>query len=550
MALTETRAEADAAADAPRAAGFDVLGSGDHKVVGRLFIGTSVLFLVASLVANELLTIDRLHSNGKAHLFLGAADGKLWTQLLTNQAFFGVLVGLVPLFLGIALVVVPLQIGARTVAFPRAATGAYCAYLVGGAFLVTSVAINGGPVGSRGKGVDLWFLALGVVLLALLVATVSVVTTAIALRAPGMTLDRVPMFTWGTVVSGVIWLLTLPVLIGSLIILYVDYRHGHVLVGNASAVQGQGRIYYRTLWAVRQPELYAFAAPVLGFAADVLPVQAKARYDSKMLQYQGVLLNVAMFAVLGFGAFMVTGVTSDSATTLARHTPVYIVMSFLAILPILAVLAVAGDLFRRGAKVAVPKPSAPLVGAMASLLLLLTAALAGAAQAVPRAGVQGTIYDEGHFKLVILAGAAAAISALYHWAVKILPGKVFDLAGAGALSLVLAGGVVYGAADMFSGGLGNSHQAAIDGGIKVWNWIGAAGGLAAVGGVLLALLNLAAGLRPLKAGEQNEADPWDGHTLEWLTASPPAFDNFDEVPFVTSEAPLLDRREAATGGAS
>jgi cytochrome c oxidase subunit 1 len=546
MALTETRAVADASAELPRTAGLGVLGSGDHKVVGRLFIATSLAFLVASLVGNELLAVDRLHSDGKAHLFL--TNEKLFLQLFTNHAFVGVLLGLVPLFLGIAMLVVPLQVGARTVAFPRAATGAFAAYLFGGGFLVASIAVNGGPAGGRSKGVELWFLALIVVVLALLVATVCVVTTAIALRAPGMTLDRVPLFTWGIVVSGVIWLLTLPVLLGSLVLLYVDFRHGRVLVGDAHAVQGSGSIYYRTIWLVRQPQIYAFAAPALGLAGDVLPVTAKARYDAKLLQYQGALVNIGMFAVLGFGAFMVTGAVGNSYTA-ARHSPLYIGMSFLAILPVFALFALAGDLFRRGAKVSKPKPSAAFVASVASLLLLLTAALAGAAQSVPRTGVQGTLYDDGHFKLVLLAGAVAAIGGLYHWAAKILPGKVFDLGGAGAASLVLAGGVAYGAADMFSGGLGNATQS-VDTGIKVWNWIGAAGGLVAVGGILLAVLNLAAGLRPLKPGTSNPDDPWEGHTLEWLTTSPPAFENFDDVPFVTSEAPLLDRREAAGGKAT
>ncbi len=532
MALTETRAEAPAP-PAAQPAGLAVLASGDHKVIGRLFIATSLLFLVAAGVATELLSADRLHGDGEQHLFL--TNAKVFTQLFTTHESVGVYLGLVPLLLGIALVVVPLQIGAKTIAFPRAATGAYWAYLFAGALLVASIAVNGGPAGGRTKGIELWFAAFVVVLVALLVATVSVVTTAIALRAPGMTLDRVPLFTWGVVVSGVIWLLSIPVLIGSLLVLYVDFRHGRALVGQVR----EGSIYFRILWAVRQPEVYALAAPALGFAGDVLPVAARARYDSKLLQYQGALLNIGFFAVLGFGAFTATWQGRPT------HSPVYIVMSFLAVLPLLGVLALAGDLFRRGRKVAKPRVGAPAVFAVAGLLLILCGAIAGAVQSVPRADVQGTLYDSGQAALVLAGAVAAAVGALHYWATKVFGREANDMGGVGAALLLLAGAFVYGFADLISGGFGNDTQS-VQTGIKAWNYLGAAGGAVAVVGLVLALLSLVPALRARR--EPAPDDPWEGHTLEWLTSSPPAAGNFTEVPFVTSEAPLLDRRQAAAAG--
>ncbi|MEO9224285.1 MAG: hypothetical protein ABI276_04765, partial [Acidimicrobiales bacterium] len=166
---------------------------------------------------------------------------------------------------------------------------------------------------------------------------------------------------------------------------------------------------------------------------------------------------------------------------------------------------------------------------------------------VPRAKVAGPtlLYGYGQANLVLLGGIAAALGALYYWSTKILGRPASDLPGAGSAFLVLAGGVVFGVSDLISGGFGNKRQAALDGGIKLWNYIGAAGGAVALLGGILAVLTLLPALRS-KADDEAPADPWEGHTLEWLTTSPPAFDNFGEVPFVTSEAPLLDRREAAT----
>jgi heme/copper-type cytochrome/quinol oxidase subunit 1 len=511
-----------------------VLGVGDHKVIGRLFIITSLVFLVAAVAATELLAVDRLEDHGDHHLFL--TNAKAFTQLFTTHEYVGVFLGLLPLFLGIALVVVPLQIGARTIAFPRAATAAYGMYMLGGALMIASIAANGGLAGDRNKGIELWFLALGLVLIALLLAAGCVITTVFALRAPGMTLDRVPLFTWGFLAASVIWLLTLPVLLASLLVYYVDFRHGGVMVGDVAT----GSLYFKTLWAVRQPELYAIAAPALGFFGDVLPVTARARYDSKLLEYQGALINIGAFAVLGFGAFLVTSV---GRTT---HSLVFIVMAFLAPLPVLALLALSGDLFRRGAKVGKPQVGAAFMFATAGVVLLVVATIAGAVRSVPPAKVQGTLFDSGHFLLILLAGVAAAIGALHFWSTKIIGKPVNDLAGAGAGFLVLAGGFVYGVAEMVNGGFGNQVQSGATGMVG-WNYVAAAGGAVALLGVVLGVVNLLPALRP--GGGEAPSDPWDGHTLEWLTTSPPEPGNFAEVPYVTSEAPLLDRREA-TGSTS
>lgn len=521
MAVSESRQQAEVGA-VLRPTGLGLAGSGDHKVIGRAFIVTSSVFLLATLVVVELLEVDRVHE------FLTNNDS--FRQLFTARDISLVFLCLLPLLLGIALVVVPLQVGARAIAFPRAASLSYWAYLLGGVLLVISYAINGGPTGPRIKGVDLWIAAMVVLILALLLATICVVTTAIALRTPGMTLDRVPLFTWGMVASGVIWLLTLPVLIAALIIGYADHHHGRLLFGSDSFA-----LYRQVLWSLRQPQVFAFAAPALGFAADVIPVAARARYDAFLFQYQGALINIGMFAVLGFGAFTAGGTTGP------ERTLVYIAMSFLVMLPPLALLGLWGDVFRRGSKVGRPQQAAALIFAVAAVLLLLVGGAAAATQSIARAGVQSTLFEYGQFYLVVLAGVLAGVGALHWWSTKIVGHPVDDKAGGGAAFLGLVGALALGLADIFSGGFGSGAEATSNG-IRWCNYLGVVGGGLVLLAVFLGLSNVARVMVSRRATAP--ADPWEGHTLEWLTASPPAYENFVDLPLVTSEAPLLDRREA------
>lgn len=527
MTQTETPTVASAGAAAARLGPIGLVGSGDHKVIGRLYIATSLVFMLASLAIVELLAVDRVHT------FLSGANTQAWYRALLTSRDLGLAFGgLVPLFIGIGLVVVPLQIGARTVAFPRAAAASYWAYLLGAALTVVSYALKGGPAGTRTKGVELFAAAFILLLLALLLATVCVVTTAVALRPPGMALDRVPLFTWGMVVSGIIWLLTIPVLIAGLLVAYVDHRHSSLWLGNDPFA-----MYRRMLWAIRQPEVFALAAPALGFASDVVPVVARARYDSKLLEYQGALINIGFFAVLGFGAY------TAGTTGAAAHTLVYIVMAFLVMLPPVALLGMWGDLFRRGAKIGRPQLAAPMLYGVAALLLLLAGGAAAATESIKSSGVQNTLFEYGQFNLVILAGLVGALGALHWWSTKVVGRPVSDLVGAGAGLMVAGGAFLLAMGDILSAGFGTAAQAG-GAGIRWANWVLVIGGAGALGGTALAVLNLLAGLRPSREGAP--ADPWHGHTLEWLTPSPPPPENFEDLPLVTSEAPLLDRREATS----
>ena len=171
----------------------------------------------------------------------------------------------IPLFLGLATYLVPLQVGASTVAFPappRWRSGPGCSARI---LLIVAYAINGGVGGGRAKAVDLAYVALAAIVLALLLASVCVLTTVVALRTPGLRLDHVPMFSWSMSSPSSIWLLTLPVLLANIVLIYVDHQLGRPSDFGVGLNQ-----WPQLAWVVQQPQIYVFAIPALGVVSDIV----------------------------------------------------------------------------------------------------------------------------------------------------------------------------------------------------------------------------------------------------------------------------------------
>src|SRR5882724_10514883 len=199
MAMTETRPDTETEtatpdpspiAGLPRPAGglVGLLGTGRHRSIGRLWVGTSLVFLVVSGGVGAALGAERL----KPETY-NVLNKDNFAQALSLHGVAGVFLFALPILIGLGTIVVPRQLGAHTVAFPRAAAAAFWTYLVGGALVIVSYLINGGPFGGSTEGVDLFIASLALVVIALLLACVCLATTVIALRADNMTLARVPL---------------------------------------------------------------------------------------------------------------------------------------------------------------------------------------------------------------------------------------------------------------------------------------------------------------------------------------------------------------------
>ena len=528
MAITETRPEPSSVEAHVNPWGADddypsfarSLGSSDHKTIGRLFVGFSLLFGVA---AWALVALSSLHDIGDVDIV--PADSIF--QVFTIGRLALVFLFALPLFLGLAIYVVPLQVGASTIAFPRAAALAFWTWLLGAVILVISYASNGGFAGGRANAVDLSLVALAVVVLALLLAVVCVVTTVVTLRTPGLRLDQVPMFSWSMLVAGSMWLLALPVLLGNLLLIYLDHRLGRPSDFGVGLNQ-----WPQVAWVVQQPQVFAFAVPVLGIVGDVIATMTGARQQNR-----GVMLGaIAAFGILSFGAWA-QPFFNDEVTT----QWLFIGMGFAILLPMLALLGGWATTMRAGK----PKANAATAGAVLAVIPLLLAGLASALYTIDPLELQDTevpYAQYGVLVLVIGAATVAAGGALAYWAPKIWGRSANNGIALLAVLASFSGAVVGGVALVVNG-----FQVRLDGLADASDFLN---GVAVAGVALLALGVLLAIVSLLGRGPAAGDDPWQGQTLEWATTSPPPVGNFGTLPPVTSAEPLLDQREPAPEVAS
>ena len=208
----------------------------DHKRIGRLYLGSAAVGFVGSAVVALLLGIERI-SPSREWLDIGSL-----TQLFALQRFGLTFMVMLPLVVGLATAIVPLQVGARSLAFPRLAAAGFWAWLIGAVLAVVSVLNNGGPNGGNADFVDLFTLSAALAAAGFLAGAVSLVTTILTTRAPGMNMRRVPFFTWSVLVASLGLLVAMPVLIGQLLYVFVAHRHPSLseLSGNRAFAEFAG----------------------------------------------------------------------------------------------------------------------------------------------------------------------------------------------------------------------------------------------------------------------------------------------------------------------
>lgn len=534
-------------APGPMAPGLaSILGSGDHKVVGRLWLVASLVHLVLAGAAALWVAALRVDSE---KLATDAPD--LFAQAFAFRSIGGAFLFLLPLTIGIATLVVPLQVGASTVAFPRAAAAAAWTYLLGGGLLIGAYAIDGGPYGDDTDGVRLFIAAFLLVIVALTVAWICIGTTVIALRAGGMSLKRVPLFAWSSLVAAGVWVVTLPVLGAMVLIAYIDIRYGGAngfISGGAAAT-----LYGRIAWMFSQPAVYAFAIPVLGFIGSVVPVFSDTRHHL----HRVAMGLIGAFAALSAGAWTVPAFGPEPTPWLYELP--WVAVSIAILIPLLGLFGLWALTARQGQ----PRLASPLLFGVAAGLMLLVGVLAGAVQAIEPiktlvdgdgTSLYGTSVTTAVASYVVLAAAIAAFGGIVFWAPKIV-GRQLPEAGARVVALLLlAGTVLWSFPDIVSGLLGQPGVPGVVASDNV-DTIEKLNAVSASGGAVLALAMAAFVTLLIRATRSSELpgdDPWSGHTLEWATSSPPPVGNFASLPAITSEAPLYDARHqsGAVGGRS
>ena len=500
----------------------DWLTSSDHKKIGRLFIGVALLFAVAAGVLGAIAGFERMGTSG-----YDLIPGDSAIQVLAAYRFLLVMGVLAPLFVGLAIAVVPLQVGSRALSFPRVAQLGFWSWFFGSVLVIVSLIANGGPGGGQTDMVDMYLLALPFVAAGLAAGSLSVATTVLTSRAPGMSTDRIPPFSFGALVGSIVTSLTMPVVIGTSIYLYVDHTHAKVAFG------GNKKIDEYLGFAFTQPATLVLMVIALGVFAEVATNATRRRHPLRPVVQVGLGLSSA--GILGAVTQSQHQFTWDGS--LVDKVQSALPWLLFSGLPLLGVLIVFGGV-ALAFKEAAPKVSAPLILSTAGALMILVGVAGNFLAGISDAGLAGTVFEEGVLLYLVLGGVLNALAGCVYWAPK-LSGKSLDdkkVSGLGALGLL---GTIAAAFPLYVAGFldqpaGKLTGFNVDGPVNVLNFLSGAG-------MLVIVLVVAAYTGLLLSTSVGAADdPWDGQTLEWSIPSPAPRDNFESLALVGSPEPLLD----------
>ena len=502
----------------------------DHKRIGRLFIGCALLIAIAAAALGAVIGVERISATSYSLL-----DKDSVTQIFSLYRVglsFGVML---PLLLGVAIAVVPLQVGAKTIAFARAAMFGFWMWLAGMGLAVGSTIANGGPGGGSEKMVDLFLLGMGIAVIGALAAAVSVVTTVLTSRAPGMTLLRVPMSSWSALTGGVALVLTLPVLLGTLVYLYVDHRYARVAFGGNKGVSDWMG------WSLTQPQTYVYVAMGAGVLAEIAAVVSGKRQVLRPVLLTGIA--IVSIASLG-GATQVQHAvtwTNTSASDKVKELIPFLIFNGLPLLGVLVVLGVSLLGIAKGKPRLVPAMAPALLG----LGMVLTGMVGHLVSLFGPAQLAGTVFEEGEFIYVGYGALLIGLAAVSYWGPK-LWGRVLPSSAVLGISGLAFLGTVLAALPMYVAGFANqpagvANDFSYSGPQELWNTASAAGHALVAVSVLLFVLTA---LRAFTAGEVAGDDPWDAQSLEWSVSSPAPSNNFVSTPSVASAEPLLDIKPA------
>ena len=561
MTLTASPPDERLEAQEPGDAAFEVspdapvlpeslLTTGDHKRIGRAFLVAATLFVLVSTVIGVILEIE-LSAKGVTIV------GNYYVRLFNLHSTTGALLFLPGLFLGLAFYVVPLQIGARRLAFPRLGALAFWSYVGGGLLLLSAYTFgtpNGYGIASSvaphvvkgvGRATDLWVSSMALITLAMLLAAITLFVTVLKLRVEGMTMSRVPAFSWSVLAVSAATLLSAPVFLAGLLILYLDQ---HFAGGALAGKQINGNLVWQhLLWLYGRPDVYLVAVPCLGALTDVVHTHA----HRPLLQPTAAKGLIFLAAVLSFGI-----VASDDSIQRAVLIPTPSVLSVAVVIPIgLLALLWLGTIRPNELRLHVS------LLYLAGFLLLLVAGAVNTAIAPSQHLVGGTAGSEwtvGQVHALLFAAPTLALFAgVYHWSPKIWGRGLNQLLGALQALLLLGGFLVTSLGAWLAGYDGAVWHIDDYTGAKADHYtnyakLASAGGVLVVLGLLVFLLNVGLTWQRVRGEhvEDFEADPYEGPTLEWATTSPPPPHNFDRVPEIRSDAPAADARAARSGGAA
>ncbi|WP_082947101.1 aa3-type cytochrome oxidase subunit I [Mycolicibacter sinensis] len=516
---------------------YRVITTTDHKLIGILYMVTTFsFFLTAGLMA--LLMRTELAAPGLQFL-----SNEQYNQLFTMHGTIMLLLYATPIVFGFANLVLPLHIGAPDVAFPRLNALAYWLFLFGGLIVLAGFLTPGGAADfgwtaytplsglthAPGAGADLWIMGLAVSGLGTILGGVNMITTVVCMRAPGMTMFRMPIFTWNVLITSIMVLIVFPLLTAALLGLAVD-RHlgGHLF----DAANGGALLWQHLFWYFGHPEVYIVALPFFGIVTEIFPVfSRKPMFGYTQMVYATMSIAGLSTAVWAHHMF----------ATGAVLLPFFAAMSFMIAVPTgIKFFNWIGTMWKGQLTF-----ETPMLFSLGFAVTFLAGGLTGVMLASPPLDfhVHDSYFVVAHFHYVLFGTIVfSTFAGIYFWFPKMIGRLLDERLGKLHFWLTFIGFHTTFLVQHWLGNMGMPRRYADylpTDDFQPFNIVSTLGAFILAVSVLPFLWNV---FRSWRFGEVVTVDdPWGyGNSLEWATSCPPPRHNFTELPRIRSERPAFE----------
>jgi cytochrome c oxidase subunit 1 len=537
MAVTTAGTLAAGHAAEPYSGIWGWLTTVDHKRIGIMYGVTSFVFFLIGGIEALLIRVQLARPDN------GFLDQDQYNRMFTMHGTTMVFLVIMPMSVAFFNLLLPLMIGARDVAFPRLNAFSYWVFLAGGLFLNLSFFTGGnifkGEIGApsggwfgyapltlnqynKGDGINYWLLGLQILGIASLAGGLNFAVTILNMRAPGMTLMRMPVFVWMTLVTSFLLIFAMPIIAVALFQLMFD----RIFDANFfnPAVGGSPLLWQHMFWLFGHPEVYILILPAMGMVSEVLPVfSRKPLFGYPFVVFSGVAIGFMSWGVWAHHMYT-TGLGSVANSAFGLSTILIAVPTGIKIFNWLGTMW--GGAIRL---------TTSMMFAIGFIAMFTIGGLTGVTHSMVPSDYQqqDTYYIVAHFHQVLFGGAIFGLFAgIYYWAPKFTGRLMNEKLGQLNFWLMFIGFNVTFQPMMVLGLLGMPRRIQTygdEGGWGFWNALATGGAFMIAVGVLVFIINF---IWSARKGEIAGDDPWDGRTLEWSIPSPPPHYNFATIPRV------------------